>query len=103
MAFIWNGILTPKFDHELFTYACDPNFQDISNVDSIREGPYSAGAHSLYGKTMAQYATKSAISFFRAYKDQPKMFSFQFVEGHEVSGEVIAKIDDPLADFLELL
>lgn len=52
---------------------------------------------------MAQYATDAALSFFRAYKDQPKVFSVQFVEGHEGSGEVINYIDEPIADLLATL
>lgn len=45
----------------------------------------------------------AALSFFRAYKDQPKVFSLQFVEGHQGSGEVIDYIDEPIADLLATL
>ena len=95
--------MTTHFDHELFSYACDPNFQEPENVDNFFQGPYSIGKHCLYGKIMAEYATDAALSFFRTYKDQPKVFSLQFVEGHEGSGDVIDYIDAPIANLLETL
>lgn len=45
-------------------------------------------------------ATKS---FFEAYKDVPKVYLMQLLEGHEGTGEVIKSIDKPLSRLLTQL
>lgn len=70
---------TTRYDHESQSFACDPNFQDPSNIYSFVQGPYSSGKRCLYGKTIVEYVSEYTYSFFRTYKDQPKFFSMHFL------------------------
>ena len=44
--------------------------------------------------------TQATKSFFEAYRDEPKVYSMQFMEGHEGTGQVINYIDEPIATLL---
>lgn len=97
---IYNNMKSIRFDHEMFSIACDPNFFNPSNAYSITQGPYSMGMHCLYDRILSEYTAESAKSFFEAYKDVPKVYLMQYIEGHEGTGEVITTIDSPIAKLL---
>ena len=49
---------------------------------------------------MAEYPLEYTKSFLKAYKNDKKLAFIEFENGHEITGEVIAYLDDPLSDFL---
>ena len=57
------------YDHQSQAFACDPNFQDPTNVYTYLSGHSSIGKRCLYGRLVSEYACDYAESFFKKYKD----------------------------------
>jgi len=84
-----------SYDHELYSFFCDPNFTPVNNPFPILNGPYSIRKKCLYGKSTAEYAIDYTNQFFEAYKEYPKLFRIDIIDQHEGTGEVV-KYDDEL-------
>jgi hypothetical protein len=89
------------FDHELVSLFCDPNFGDLFTGGYYLNGPYGIRKQCLYSKNTHEYVFEYIKQFWNAYIDQPKLFRFGSMEGHEQSGEVIRYIDDNLISLLK--
>ena len=46
------------------SFACDPNFQDLSSTYTYSKGYSMSGRRCLYGKDLYEYASEYALSFF---------------------------------------
>jgi len=89
-----------SYDHELYSFFCDPNFTPVDNPFPILNGPYSIRKKCLYGRSTAEWAVDYSKQFFEAYKDYPKLYRIDIIDQHEGTGEVVKYDDDLLHDFL---
>ena len=92
-----------EFDHEMFALNCDPNYFDVVNPHSIGIGESSVFRRCLYGRENIEYLFDYGKKFFETYSDNRKYLRMSIPNGHELSGQVIKYVDDPLYDFLNYL
>jgi hypothetical protein len=88
------------YDHENIGMWCDPNYYDRSNPYPINKGEYSVLRRCLYGKEVYEYLFEYAKDFWKKYKENRKFARLSFIEGHELTAEVIKYLDNPLYQFL---
>lgn len=89
-----------RYDHENIGMWCDPNYYDRSNPYPLNEGEFSVLRRCLYGKEVNEYVFEYAKDFWKKYKENRKFARLSFIEGHELTAEVIKYLDDPLYQFL---
>ena len=92
-----------EFDHEMFALNCDPNYYDVINPHSIGIGESSVFRRCLYGRENIEYLFEYGKKFFETYSDNLKYLRMSIPNGHELSGQVIKYVDDPLYEFLNYL
>ena len=64
------------------------------------EGEFSVLRRCLYGKEVYEYVFEYAKDFWKKYKENRKFARLSFIEGHELTAEVIKYLDNPLYQFL---
>ena len=94
------SIFFDKYDHENIAMWCDPNYYDRRNPYPINKGEFSVIRRCLYGKEVHEYVFEYAKDFWKKYKKNRKFSRLSFIEGHEITGEVIKYLDEPLYQFL---
>jgi hypothetical protein len=92
-----------RYDHELVSLFCDPNFTPYKENFRFLKGENSALLRCLYGKRLLEYSFDYGLQFFREYKDMPKFFRVIIQDSHESTAEVIKYNDDLIVNFLEQL
>ena len=97
---IENNLNFGKYDHELESLFCDPNFTNLENPYTPYLGPYSVKKRCLYGKNTYEYVFEFGVKFWESYSDQAKYLLLAFQDAHEGTGEVTRYLDDYLNDFL---
>lgn len=80
---------------------CDPNYYDINNPYPLNKGEFSVLRRCLYGKEAYEYVFEYTKQFWKKYKNSKKFARVSFIEGHEITGEVIKYLDQPTNKFLE--
>jgi hypothetical protein len=83
------SIFFDKYDHENIAMWCDPNYYDRRNPYPINKGEFSVIRRCLYGKEVHEYVFEYAKDFWKKYKKNRKFSRLSFIEGHEISGEVM--------------
>ena len=96
-----NLINYENFDHENIGMWCDPNYFDINNPYPVNKGEFSVLRRCLYGKESYEYVLEYTKQFWEKYKNNKKFARVSFIEGHEITGEVIKYLDQPVEQFLE--
>ena len=94
------SIYFDRYDHENIAMWCDPNYYDRRNPYPINKGEFSVIRRCLYGKEVHEYVFEYAKDFWKKYKKNRKFSRLSFIEGHEITGEVIKYLDEPLYQFL---
>jgi hypothetical protein len=89
-----------SYDHENIGMWCDPNYYDRENPYPINKGEFSVIRRCLYGKEASEYVFEYSKDFWLKYKNNRKFARLSFIEGHEITGEVIKYLDKPLYKFL---
>jgi hypothetical protein len=89
-----------RYDHENIAMWCDPNYFDRKNPYPINKGEFSLLRRCLYGKEVHEYVFEYAKDFWKKYENNRKFARLSFIEGHEITGEVIKYLDEPLYHFL---
>ena len=87
----------------MFALNCDPNYFDVVNPHSIGIGESSVFRRCLYGRENIEYLFDYGKKFFETYSDNRKYLRMSIPNGHELSGQVIKYVDDPLYEFLNYL
>jgi hypothetical protein len=100
---LYKNISFTGWDHENFAMFCDTNFVDKKYKWSITKGKNSIIRKCLYGKDSFEYEFEYILQFLEAYKNERKFFKIGFGDSHEGTLEVIKYIDEPLANFLEII
>lgn len=95
-----NSIFYSNWDHELNGFFCDPNNETVNNTISNFHGANSITPRCLYGRHTGEYNMDYAMQFFRAYKDQAKIFHLGLMDNHEATAEGITLLDDKIVNFL---
>src|SRR5690606_5617149 len=88
------------FDHELFSIFCDSNYWLPGKEYGLFYGPYSSLRRCLYGKDTFEYMLEFATQFWKLYPDQRKYIELYFIDGHEITNEVITYLDGFLYEWL---
>jgi len=88
------------FDHENTAMFCDPTFHLKGHPHSFFTGPYSSFRRCLYGRDTYEYNFEYGLKFWETYSDRPKFLELDFLDGHEMTGEVVSYMDEPLSQFL---
>ena len=78
-----------RYDHENIAMWCDPNYYDRRNPYPINKGEFSVIRRCLYGKEVHEYVFEYAKDFWKKYKKNRKFSRLSFIEGHELTGEVL--------------
>jgi len=93
------------YDHEFYSFFCDPNLTPISsdNSNNMWNGPYSYRRKCLYGKSTTEWAMDYSKQFLGLYKDSPRILRINIASGHEGTGEVIKYDDDEIVNFLKYI
>ena len=99
----YKNLIFTGWDHENFAMFCDTNFVDKKQKWSITKGKNSVIRKCLYGKDSFEYEFEYILQFLEAYKNERKFFKIGFGDAHEGTLEVIKYIDEPLANFLEII
>jgi hypothetical protein len=94
-SFLWTN-----FDHELFTPFCDINYWYPGKEYGLFYGPYSSFRRCLYGKDTFEYMLDYASQFWKAYPEERKYIEMYFMDGHEITNEVITYLDSHVYDWL---
>ena len=92
-----------NYDHENIGMWCDPNYYDRKNPYLVNKGEFSLLRRCLYGKETYEYVLEYSQQFWKKYNNSKKFARISFIEGHEVTGEVIKYLDQPIHNFLEKL
>jgi len=94
-----------EWDHEFISLFCDPNYFtfDDNAQYSYTHGPYSIFRRCLYGRDMFEYVLEYGESFWAKYQDRRKFLELAFLDAHEITGEHVRYMDEPLANFLKKL
>ena len=90
-----------NFDHENVGMWCDPNYYNSDNPYPLNRGEFSVIRRCLYGKEAYEYNLEYAKQFWNKYKNSKKYIRLSFIEGHEITAEVIKYLDEPIYQFLE--
>ena len=89
-----------EWDHENIAYLCDGNYFEIDNPYPKDKGAFYHKERCLYGHPVSYYMIEYAKQFWLKYESNKKYFRMAFNYGHEKTGAVISKLDEPLYDFL---
>ena len=89
-----------EWDHENIAYLCDGNYFEIDNPYPKDKGAFYHKERCLYGHPVSYYMIEYAKQFWLKYENNKKYFRMAFNYGHEKTGAVISKLDEPLYDFL---
>ena len=89
-----------EWDHENIAYLCDGNYFEINDPYPSNKGAFVTKERCLYGHPVSHYMIEYAKQFWIKYKDNKKYFRMAFNYGHEKTGAVISKLDEPLYNFL---
>lgn len=88
-------------DHEGFSFACDPNYQEPYSMFGVFKGPNSVLRRCLNEKDSNAYPLEYGKQFLKAYKDQKTVLYLEFMDAHEMSGgNTVQYLDQPLTNFL---
>jgi len=90
-----------NYDHENIGMWCDPNYYDRKDPYPINKGEFSVLRRCLYGKEAYEYVLEYTQQFWEKYNNSKKFARISFIEGHEITGEVIKYLDQPIYNFLE--
>ena len=90
-----------EFDHELISLFCEPNYYIPGNPISISRGNTAIFRRCLYGYDSFHHLFNYSKLFWRTYKDNRRYMRLSIMDSHEVTGELISLIDQPLVDFLD--
>ena len=96
-SFLWEN-----FDHEMFSPFCDPNYWVPGKEYGLFNGPYSSFRRCIYGKDTYEYVLDFSSQFLNLYPGERKYLEMYFMDGHEITNEVVTKLDKPLYDWLRL-
>lgn len=96
-SFIWEN-----FDHEMFTPFCDPNYWIPGKEYGLFNGPYSSLRRCIYGKDSFEYMFEFSSQFLSLYPGERKYLEMYFLDGHELTNEVITYLDKRLYEWLKL-
>ena len=89
-----------EWDHENIAYLCDGNYFEITSPYPSNKGAFDTKERCLYGHTVSHYMIEYAKQFWEKYMGNKKYFRMAFNYGHEKTGAVISKLDEPLYNFL---
>ena len=89
-----------EWDHENIAYLCDGNYFEIKNPYPSDKGAFDIKERCMYGHPVSHYMIEYAKQFWEKYKNNKKYFRMAFNYGHEKTGAVISKLDEPLYNFL---
>jgi len=89
-----------EWDHENIAYLCDGNYFEIKSPYPDDRGAFYTKERCLYGHPVSYYMIEYAKQFWEKYKNNKKYFRMAFNYGHEKTGAVISKLDEPLYNFL---
>ena len=89
-----------EWDHENIAYLCDGNYFEINSPYPSDKGAFDIKERCLYGHPVSYYMIEYAKQFWEKYKNNKKYFRMAFNYGHEKTGAVISKLDEPLYNFL---
>ena len=90
-----------NYDHDNIGMWCDPNYYNRNNPYPINKGEFSVLRRCLYGKETYEYVLEYTQQFWEKYNNNKKFARISFIEGHEITGEVIKYLDQPIFNFLE--
>ena len=96
-----SSIKYENYDHENIGMWCDPDYYNRNNPYPINKGEFSVLRRCLYGKEPYEYVLEYAQQFWEKYNNNRKFARISFIEGHEITGEVIKYLDQPIYNFLE--
>ena len=88
-----------EWDHENIAYLCDGNYFEKKSPYPDDKGAFYIKERCLYGHPVSHYMIEYAKQFWEKYKDNKKYFRMAFNYGHEKTGVVISKLDEPLYNF----
>lgn len=86
-------------DHEAITPFCLPEYLKINGANDIINGPYGIRHRCLSGQFVHKYSFDYIKKFWDVYPDVPKFLVSAYIEGHELTGEIIQDVDEDLANF----
>ena len=89
-----------EWDHENIAYLCDGNYFEINSPYPSDKGAFYTKERCLYGHPVSYYMIEYAKQFWKKYYNNKKYFRMAFNYGHEKTGAVISKLDEPLYNFL---
>jgi hypothetical protein len=85
------------WDHEGLSIGCIKEFYDEKFTHSLS----SLVKKCLFGKDINEYILEYLESFWTVYLKQNKLFLFQSLDGHELTGELIWHFDNIFYNFLK--
>lgn len=91
-----------RWDHFGGPYTCDTNY-DVREDGSLNwfKGAQSSKRHCYYRQGTQTILIDYLKQFWEAYPENRKFFRTHFSEGHEGTGELVATIDQDIADLLQ--
>jgi len=98
----WNQFnRTSHLDHQWLSPACLDEVQPVSEPWGPINGPFSMRRRCLSGTYLHNHLFDFFDKVNHAYPDLPKFTSGTFLEGHELTTDVITTVDHDLKRFLE--
>ena len=89
-----------EWDHENIAYLCDGNYFELDDPYPGNRGAFYTMERCLYGNPVSYYMIEYAKQFWEKYENNKKYFRMAFNYGHEKTGAVISKLDEPLYNFI---
>jgi hypothetical protein len=85
-------------DQDVITPFCLPEY--LGSAHDILYGPYGLTHRCLSGKNVHTYSFDYIDKFWNTYSDVPKFLTSAFIEGHEITGDIIEDVDADMAKFI---
>lgn len=102
--YFYSNTIFDEYDHENVAMFCDPFYYSLFDDKEVyTKGNYSAFKRCLYGKNTFEYVLEYGKQFWTKYKNNKKFLRLGFIDGNEISGEVIKYLDEYLYEFLNYL
>lgn len=89
------------FDHELISLFCEPNYFKPKNPFPIDKGNCAVIRRCLYGYDTFHYIFEYSKLFWRTYEGNRRFLRLSSMDSHELTGELVNIMDEPLTNFLE--
>ena len=90
------ALIHTRWDHEGLSIGCIKEFYDEKFTHKL----FSLVKKCLFEKDINDYTLEYLESFWKIYLKQNKLFLFQSMDGHEITGEVIGHFDNIFYNFL---